>query len=180
MLIKYGLLKKIDLKKTSNFTLFCDENFKIFNLNNLGFLKQNIVNSLINNNKNQKNSFLHLNYSGNQNLIIIKIKRNQKSIENEKLGAKFYDFLHSNFIKELTFIDKNFLEKNLNKKFINEFFHGIELKSYEFKKYKSKNDPNNLKFNIFTKHSVLKLDDTNRFKDLIYAINVTPDFIVQQ
>ena len=92
MLIKYGLLKKIDLKKTSNFTLFCDENFKILNLNNLGFLDQSIVNTLISNNKNQKNSFLHLNYSGNQNLIIIKIKRNQKSIENEKLGAPNFSF----------------------------------------------------------------------------------------
>ena len=57
-----------------------------------------------------------------QNLIVIKLDRDQDSIQNEKLGAKFYDFISSNFINNLAFVDQNFLEKNLNKNFIDEFF----------------------------------------------------------
>ena len=177
MKIKHSLLSKIDLKKSKNFTLFCDENFKIFNSKSLGNLNQKLISNLISNNKDLKSFFLHLNYSEKQNFIVVKIKKNQKSIENEKLGAKFYDFLYSNSIKETTFIDTNFLEKTLNEKFIDEFLHGIELKSYDFNKYKSKNSPSILKLNIFSNSRGFKLDRSNRFKSLISGINFTKDLV---
>ena len=67
----------------------------------------------------------------------------------KKIGAKFYNFLKSNQIFEITFFEKT--SKILaakNKLFIDEFFHGLELKSYEFDKYKSKKKKNLFNINV--------------------------------
>ena len=52
MNIKYIFLNKIDLKKTLNLGLFCDENFNILNLHKLEFLNQTLITKLVKNNKN--------------------------------------------------------------------------------------------------------------------------------
>ena len=176
MTIKFNYVNKIDLKITKNLTLFSNENFKILNFKTLALSNQNLISDLIENNSDKKKNFLHLNLNKNQNLIIIKVKK-QSSVQNEKLGAEFYDFISTNSITNLTFVDQNFFEKNLNQNFINEFFHGIELKSYQFKKYKSKKDTNELKINIINKGKKFKLDPTNRFKSLISGINLTKDLV---
>ena len=176
MTIEFNYVNKIDLKITKNLTLFSNENFKIFNFKTLALSNQNLISDLIQNNSDKKKNFLHLNLNKNQNLIIIKVKK-QSSVKNEKLGAEFCDFISTNSITNLTFIDQNFFEKSLNQNFINEFFHGIELKSYQFKKYKSKKDTNELKINIINKGKKFKLDPTNRFKSLISGINLTKDLV---
>ena len=176
MTIKFNYVNKIDRKITKNLTLFSNENFKIFNFKTLALSNQHLISDLIQNNSDKKKNFLHLNLNKNQNLIIIKVKK-QSSVQNEKLGAKFCDFISTNSITNLTFIDQNFFEKSLNQNFINEFFHGIELKSYQFKKYKSKKDTNELKINIINKGKKFKLDPTNRFKSLISGINLTKDLV---
>ena len=69
---------------------------------------------------------------------LIKIKRSQLSLDNEKIGAKFFEFLKSNSIIELSFFNNNIKDFSLkNKNFLDEFIHGAQLKSYTFKKYKS-------------------------------------------
>ena len=176
MSIKYNILKNNDLKNTKNYALFCNEDFKILNLKALNLLNQTLISDLIHNNKDKKKKILYLNLNKKQNLLIIKRNNIQSSLENEKLGAEFYDFINSNFINNLTFVDLNFFEKS-NQKFIDEFFHGIELKSYQFKKYKSKKDIKELKINIFLKEKKFKLDKTNRFKSLLSGINFTKDLV---
>ena len=133
MTVKYSSLNNLNLNKIINLGLFCDENFNIINHDNLGLSDKRLIANLIKNNRNQKKSILTINTSDKQNLILIKLKRNQKSIDNEKIGAKFYDYIKSNSIFDLTFIDKNFTYQKLGHLFIEEFLHGIELKSYEFK-----------------------------------------------
>ena len=177
MPIKFNFLKNKDQKNAKNLALFSDENFKILNFKNLDLPNQNLISDLIQNNKDKKKKILHLNLNKKQNLLINKIKKKQNSIENEKLGAKFYDFIKLNLINNLTFIDQNFSEKSLNQNFIDEFFHGIELKSYQFKKYKSKKDTKELKINIINKGKKFKLDSTNRFKSLLSGINFTKDLV---
>ena len=177
MAIKYNFLKTKDLINTKNLTLFSDENFKILNFKSIGLLSESLISGLIENNKDKKKKILHLNINKKQNLLIVKLKENHNPLENEKLGAKFYDFINSNLINDLTFVDKNFSEKSLNKTFITEFFHGIELKSYQFKKYKSKNEAKNLKINIIRKNKSFKLDGANRFKSLLSGINLTKDLV---
>jgi len=177
MTIKYALLKKIDLNKRNNFVLFSNDNFEIFNLKNLEPLNKKVISNLVKNNADSKKTIFHINLNEKQNLVIIKTKKNQKSLDNEKLGAKFYDFMNSNFINNISFLEKNFTEKSLSKDYIDEFFHGIELKSYEFKKYKSKKDVKDVKINIITKNSKFNLDKTNKFKSLISGINLTKDLV---
>ena len=177
MSVKYNILKSKDLKNAKNYVFFCDEDFKIINLKALGLSNQALINDLIQNNKDKKKNILHLNLNKKQNLLIIKRSKNQDSLANEKMGATFYDFINSNLINDLTFVDLNFLEKKLNHNFIDEFFHGIELKSYKFKKYKSKKDNKEFKINILLKEKKFKLDKNNRFKSLLSGINFTKDLV---
>ena len=53
-MIKYSLLNKLDVKNCKNITLFCNENFEIFNLKNLKFSQEKQIKNLIQNNKQKK------------------------------------------------------------------------------------------------------------------------------
>ena len=117
MTVKYSSLNNLNLNKIRNLGLFCDENFNIINHNNLGFSDKSLIANLIKNNKNQKKSILTINTNDKQNFILIKLKRDQKSIDNEKIGAKFYDYIKSNSIFDITFIDKNFTSQKLEQLF---------------------------------------------------------------
>ena len=177
MTIKFNYLNSKTIKNIKNYALFSDDNFKILKFKSLGLSNQNFINDLIENNKDKNKNIIHINLNKQQNLIVIKLKENQSSLDNEKLGAEFYDFVNSNSVDNLTFIDENFLEKSLNQMFIEEFFHGIELKSYQFKKYKSKKDFKVIKINIISKGKKQNLDNSNRFKSLLSGINFTKDLV---
>ena len=177
MKIKFNFLKTKNLRNSKNLVLFSDENFKIQNLKFLGLSNNGLINDLVQNNKDKKKEILHLNLDKEQNLLVVRLNQKQNSLDNEKLGAKFYDFIDSNLINNLTFIDNNFFQKGLSQTFIDEFFHGIELKSYEFKKYKSRKDTKELKINILNKGKIFKLDRNNRFKSLLSGINFTKDLV---
>ena len=177
MNFNYNFLNKLDLKNTKNLALFCDDNFNIINLSKLGISNQDKITSLIRNNKNPKKDILVLNSSDKQNIILIKLKKNQKPLDNEKIGASFYDFIKTNSFLNLTFIDLNFIDKKLNKVFIEEFFHGIELKSFEFNKYKSKKDTNYFQINILSINKKIKFNSSKRFKSLISGINFTKELV---
>ena len=114
MNIKYTFLNKLDPKKTLNFGLFCDENFNILSQDKLGFLNQNLINKLIKNNRNLKKEILTINVNDKQNLILIKLKKNQKTLDNEKIGASLYDFIKANYIFDITFLHNNFANKKLD------------------------------------------------------------------
>ena len=177
MTIKYTFFSKLDLRKTKNIGLFCDENFKILSLEKLGFLNQSLITNLIKNNVSPKKEILTINVSDKQNLILIKLKKNQKSIDNEKIGALFYDYINSNSIIDLTFVDINYFNKKLDQIFIEEFLHGIQLKSYEFKKYKSKKEIKDFKINFFSNNKKIKFDNSKRFKSLLSGINFTKELV---
>ena len=69
----------------------------------------------------------------------MKINQKDLTFENEKKGAKFYEFIKLNSILNLRFEESNLNETFTNNKlFLNEFFHGVQLKSYKFEKYKKK------------------------------------------
>ena len=177
MTIKFNFLNGKSQISAKNLALFSDENFQILNFKSLGLPNHGLISDLVQNNKDRKKEILHLNLNKKQNILIIKLKKNQVSIFNEKLGAKLYDFMDLNLIDNLSFIDQNFTEKSLNQDFLNEFLHGIELKSYQFKKYKSKKDNKQIKINIINKGKKFKLDSNNRFKSLLSGINFTKDLV---
>ena len=136
--VKLNKRRKKDIK---NYVFFSDENFKFeikddFSLS----VSSNNISELVKNNiKDTNKDFLNFNINPNQKIIIIKSGKNPSSLEIEKSGAKFYEYIYSNSLLDLSFFESNtreFIKKQKN--FIDSFIHGIKLKSYQFNKYKSK------------------------------------------
>ena len=164
MSIKISIKKSISPKVVKNYVLFCNENFKINALSNLNLKNQsNFINKLIDSNKLIKKDFLILNITSIQKIILVKIKKNQSSLDNEKLGAKFFDFIKENTVFNLTLYNNNIRASSSNNlSFFNEFMHGLELKSYEFKKYKSKKDKEIFNFDISSDNKSINFQKDKR------------------
>ena len=142
MSIKLSIKKNLSEKLVKNYVFFTNEDFKIIALNKLSVSKSaNEINKTINSNDLKNKEFLSFNLNPTQRIILIKIKKNQSSLDNEKIGAKFYDYIKSNSYYKISFFEQNINEINLKSKyFFDEFILGIKLKSYIFDKYKSKKD----------------------------------------
>ena len=83
----------------------------------------------------KKKNFCFFNLKPRQKIIIVKIKKNQSSLENEKIGAEFYNFVKQNSLFNFTLLENNILETNIkNKFFLEEFLHGAKLKNLIFLK----------------------------------------------
>ncbi len=179
MSIKISFNKDLVDKSVKNYVFFCDYDFKIYGLNKLGISDQSsLINKTINSNKSKDKEILLFNLNPDQRIILIKIKKAQSSVNNEKKGAQFYNFLRSNQIFNSTFFEENIKDVAAkNELFINEFFHGLELKSYEFDKYKSKKKKEI--FNIIVKIKTKYFDQRNnkRFDSLLQGTNLTKDLV---
>tara|TARA_B100000902_G_scaffold376469_1_gene407570 strand:+ start:1197 stop:2666 length:1470 start_codon:yes stop_codon:yes gene_type:complete len=179
MSIKISFNKNLADKSVKNYVFFCDHDFKIYGLNKLQISEQSsIINKTIKSNKSNDKKILLFNLNPDQRIILIKIKKALSSVENEKKGAQFYNFLKSNQIFDSTFFEENIKDvATKNKFFINEFFHGLELKSYEFDKYKSKKKKEI--FNIIVKIKTKYFDQNNnkRFNSLLEGTNLTKDLV---
>ena len=100
-------------KNINNLVLFSDENFKIktFNKNYIGKNGNNILNTL-NNRKDKEKNFINFDVSANQKIIIIKLKKNFSSLEIEKLGAEFFNYLKLNSFLNLLMYEFNISDYN--------------------------------------------------------------------
>jgi len=179
MSIKISIKKSISPKLVKNYVLFCDENFKINGLNNLG-LKNHAseINKAISIDKSDKKDFLIFNINSTQKIILIKIKKNNTSVNNEKMGAKFFNFVKNNTIFDISLFNNNIkstAQKNID--FLDEFLHGAQLKSYVFKKYKSKKDNEIFNFYISSDNKSLNYNKDKRFNSLIEGTNFTKDLV---
>ncbi len=97
MSIKISYKKGIQEKLVKNYVLFANEDFKINGLNKLPLGKQSSqINKIIKSNYSKKKEFIFFNHNSDQKIVLIKIKNNQTSTENEKKGANFYNFVKSN------------------------------------------------------------------------------------
>ena len=126
-------------------------------------------------NKNKKKGLLSFDLNPNQKIILISLKKNQKSNETEKNGAKLFDFLKSEG-SEVIHIVSDTISPNLKLDSIYEFLHGMRLKSYSFDRYRSKKKSNTLKVNIA---SLKKFDKKiyDKFKAIELGVNYTKDLV---
>ena len=179
MSIKISYKKGIVEKDIKNYVLFSDENFKVNGLKKLPLAKSsNEINKTIESNKSKKKDFISFNINSSQKVILIKIKNNQTSTDNEKKGANFYNFLKSNLQTNMTFFDNNILEtQTKNRIFIEEFLHGMQLKSYEFNKYKTKKEIVVLNIDIIYKRKIPAKPKNNRFTSILAGTNFTKDLV---
>ncbi len=179
MSIKISFKKNISPKVVKNYVLFCDENFKINGLSGLPLKDQSLeINKVINIDKSDKKDFLIFNIRSTQKIILVKIKKKNLTVDNEKIGAKFFDFVKNNSIFDLFLFNNNIKEtKKNNINFLDEFLHGVQLKSYVFRKYKSKKDKEVFQINISGDNKSLVYNKDRRFNSLIEGINLTKDLV---
>ena len=179
MSIKISIKKSISPKVVKNYVLFCDENFKINGLNNLALKNQaSDINKAINIDKSDKKDFLIFNINSIQKIILIRIKKNFSTVDIEKTGGKFFNFIKSNTIFDLTLFNNNIKatsQKNIY--FLDEFLHGVQLKSYVFRKYKSKKNKETFSFNISSDTKSISYNKSKRFISLIEGTNLTKDLV---
>jgi len=174
------LNKKLNLDGYNNVILFSDSNLNIKGLNIGPFKKfKAIIEKSISLNKSNIKDFHSLDLSSSLKIIIIKIKEDiSLSKNNEKLGAKFYEYINSNSIYKSSLIDSNisfFIQKNSG--FIDEFISGIFIKSYNFEKYKSKRNLKSFFINLSGKTKINFFKKNNRLKSIIDGLNLTKDLV---
>ncbi len=165
--------------KIKNYVLFSDEKFNIRGFKSLLLAKDIIkINKTISNNKINDKDFLLFNLNPSQKILLVRIKDGKSSLSNEKMGAKFYNFIKTNSLSSLSFLEKNFHDLNKKHKyFLDEFLHGIKLKSYEFKKYKTKKKNILYEIDIIDKKKKSYENKANRFDSLIHGIAFTKDLV---
>ena len=179
MSIKITLKSNINDKLVKNYVLFCDENFKIFGLSKLSLNKQSeIINKTVNSNNLKKKDIYSFNINPSQKILLLKIKKSKSYVYFEKQGAKFYDFIKSNTIFDVSLFDKNIKEiSKKNKYFLDEFIHGMKLKSYKFFKYKSKKENEIFNIDISMINNSLNFNKNKRFDSIVEGVNLTKDLV---
>ena len=179
MSIKISIKKNLKDKQVKNYVLFCNDDYKIYGLNNLSIKaeKKTLYKSILTN-KSKDKKLIFFDINPNQKVILIKIqdKFNQTDIEN--IGAQFYDFIKSNLILNSVFFDKNINDNySKNKYFLDDFFHGVKLKSYQFEKYKSKKKDQVFQILISIKNKLKHFNQNKRYYSLIEGTNYTKDLV---
>jgi leucyl aminopeptidase len=174
------LNKKLNLDGYNNVILFSDSNSNIKGLNIDPFKKfEAIIKKSISLNKSNIKDFHSLDLNSSLKIIIIKIKEDiSLPKNNEKLGAKFYEYINSNSIYKSSVIDSNisfFIQKNSG--FIDEFISGILIKSYNFEKYKTKKNLKSFFINLSGKIKINFFKKNNRLKSIIDGLNLTKDLV---
>ena len=174
------LNKKLNLNGYNNVILFSDSNLNIKGLNSGPFKKfKAIIEKSTSLNKSNIKNFHSLDLSSSLKIIIVKINEDiSLSKNNEKLGAKFYEYINSNSIYKSSIIDSNisfFLQKNSG--FIDEFISGIFIKSYNFEKYKTKKNLKSFFINLSGKIKINFFKKNNRLKSIIDGLNLTKDLV---
>ena len=154
MSIKISIKNSLNAKLVKNHVIFTNQEFRINELSKLPLSKfSSFINKSINSNNSGEKNFLSFNIDATQKIILIKIKKNQTSLDNEKLGAEFYMYLKSNLYFKTTFYEQN-IRHTLTKNdiFFDQFIQGLQLKSYEFNKYKSKNKEKKFDIEVINKN----------------------------
>ena len=179
MSIKISFKKNIPSKYIKNYVLFVNENFKINGLSKIQLQKDsNFINQVIRSSVTKKKNFLTINLNSSQKIIFIKIKNSQLTLENEKKGADFFEYIKTNSLTDITFLENNIKNTSItNKLFLDEFLHGLELKSYKFNKYKSKKDDEIYKIFISFNTNTFNQTKSKKFHSLLQGIALTKDLV---
>ena len=179
MSIKLTLKKTFNTNKVKNFVFFTNEEFNISGLSKSPVAKfSNQISKTINSSVNKNKDFFTFNLNHSQKIFLIKIKKNQSSLANEKIGAKFYNFALSNAFFNISFFEQNIIEiSSKSKYFFDEFILGAKLKSYIFEKYKTKKNNKNLDIELIIKNNYINFDKNKRFNSIVEGSNFAKDLV---
>ena len=179
MSINLSIKKTYNEKIVKNYVFFTNENFKIDALDKSVVGKfSNQIKKTVNSSDLKDKEFLSFNLNPSQKIILIKIKNNQSSLENEKNGAKFFNYAKLNSLNKLSFFEQNIYNiRSGSKYFFDDFVFGLKLKSYVFDKYKTKKNSKTLSLDLFIKKNQINFNKDKRFTSLIEGLNYTKDLV---
>jgi len=172
--------KSLNLKKQNNIVLFVNSNYELKELNNSPISRYTVsIKEMLNLNKKKIKDFLSFDLNAQIKITIIKITKDQKiQNNNDKLGAKFFEFIKANSFQNNIFIYanlKNCCKSNSN--FFNEFLSGILIKSYDFDNYKTKKNNKIFQFDIHGNFKTSIIKNNDKLKSIIDGINLTKDLV---
>ena len=173
--INYLDSKKISAK---NRAVFLAKDSKFSNFKGIfdNKINEKILNFHKNNKKTKKNKIFSLDLEFDQKLIIIFIVEKNDSLEAEKLGAKFYDYIKNNEVNDISILGSNQTSVK-NKINLDEFLHGAELKSYEFDLYKSKKKIKKINLNIIKSNNSVDQKKRLELNAILNGVNYTRDLV---
>ena len=179
MSINLSIKKTYNEKIVKNYVFFTNENFKIDALDKSVVRKfSNQIKKTLNSSDLKDKEFLSFNLNPSQKIILIKTKKNQSPLENEKKGAKFFNYTKSNSFYKLSFFEQNINKiRSGSKYFFDDFVLGLKLKSYVFDKYKTIKNNKTLSLELFIKKNQINFNKDKRFSSLIEGLNYTKDLV---
>ena len=174
MILKEKYIKSAKLDNLSGSIIFlANEQFEIRNINKILNLSQNNLFKKNLKNNNKKKNIFSFDISHNQKIIIISLKKNEKSFE--KTGAKLFEFLKNENLNKIHIFGDT-IESSNKIKCVHELVHGMKLKSYCFDKYLTKKNSETLNISIITKERInLKL--IKNFNAIEKGVNLTKDLV---
>jgi leucyl aminopeptidase len=164
---------------SENFLIFCNKKFEPYG--NLSIFQKKdvqIINKILKSRLDIKTNIMNFNLGTDINITAVKNDTFLSATENEKNGAKLFEFAKINNLSEFQIIEKNLIKISSERKsFLNEFLFGFELKSYLFDNYKTSKVRKNYKFYlpISLKKNFFKYN--LKFKSLLSGVNYTKDLV---
>ena len=150
MSVQINYKNTINKKNSSNIVFFIDEKFDISLIKkHISSSEYSFISDLLKI-SDLKNEILSFNINSKKKIILVSLKKNQKSVDIENLGAKFYDKFK--LIKQSDYILNSEHIPIKLKNVVGYFLHGLKLKSYKFEKYKSKKNKTNISISVFGKN----------------------------
>jgi len=163
---------------TKNTAFFLGENTKISEFKGIfdDKINQKIVNYLKKSEKLKENKIESINLDFDQKLLIIFLVKKNGAQYSEKLGAKFYDYIKKNEIRNINIIGSNFssIKNEIN---LSEFLHGVELKAYEFNLYKTKKNKEIININILKNKNQINQKIKYKLDAVLKGVNFTKDLV---
>jgi len=175
MTIKISYKNNLDKKIPTNYVIFVQENFNISDLKKKISKNEHSFVLDILKSKDLKKKITILDINSKKKLILISLKKNIKTADAEKLGAKLYSATLDTKYNQFN-INSDSINSKL-KSLIGHFVHGFVLKSYKFEKYKSKKSNKNNKSIYITGKNKPSLKDQIKFKAIEQGTFYTRDLV---
>ncbi len=146
----------------ANSIFFVDENF------NINGLKKNISNSEflyisdLLKTSDLKKDLLLFEINSKKTIFLVSIKKNLKTSDIERLGAKFHSYINYDQKRDYL-VNSDSADKKINN-LVGYFLHGLKLKSYEFNIYKSKKSKKLITVNVIGNKNKISTNSQLRFK----------------
>ena len=158
-----------------NLILFVDEKFNISSLKkSISTTEYSYISELLKNSDLKKDIY-SFEINSKKTIFLISIRKNFKTCDVEKLGAKFHE--HINYDKKIDYVVYPETVNTKVENFIGHFVHGLKLKSYEFNIYKSKKKKRIVSINVIENKNKKSTQNKLRFKALEEGIYYTRDLV---